>query len=128
MNECINQCIEKTHCLLWKSGPEVEVVARVVDVGVARVQCLVLLLLRHLLDRQEPVLPHLDSLGHVAHARVFCTNKVSGLTEVVIGYWLLLVEWCWSIKHGTRVVSFKEDASTDGYVHMGHIAYRFDIT
>ena len=66
-----DQCIEKTHCLLWKSGPEVEVVARVVDVGVARVQCLVLLLLRHLLDRQEPVLPHLAALRHVAHARVF---------------------------------------------------------
>ena len=71
--DCIAQ--QKTHCLLGKAGTEVEVVARVVDVGVARVQSLVLLLLRHLLDRQEPVLPHLDPLRHVSHTRVFCNTK-----------------------------------------------------
>ena len=64
-----------THCLLGKSGTEVEVVARVVDVGVAGVQRLVLLLLRHLLNREEPVLPHLDPLRHVTDARVFCNTK-----------------------------------------------------
>ena len=64
-----------THCLLGKSGTEVEVVARVVDVGVAGVQRLVLLLLRHLLDREEPVLPHLNPLRHVTDTRVFCNTK-----------------------------------------------------
>ena len=64
-----------THCLLGKAGPKVEVVARVVDVRVARVESLVLLLLGHLLDRQEPVLPHLDPLRHVSDTRVFCNMK-----------------------------------------------------
>ena len=64
-----------THCLLGKSGTEVEVVARVVDVGVAGVQRLVLLLLGHLLDREEPVLPHLNPLRHVTDTRVFCNTK-----------------------------------------------------
>ncbi len=42
-------------------------------IGVAGVKRLVLLLLRHLLDGQEPVFPHLDPLRHVADAGVFCT-------------------------------------------------------
>ena len=50
-------------------------VGGLVDVGVAGVQGLVLLLLRHFLDGQEPVLTHLDTLCHVAHACVLCKEK-----------------------------------------------------
>ena len=64
-----------THCLLGKAGTKVEVVARVVDVCVARVESLVLLLLGHLLDREEPVFPHLNPLRHVTDTRVFCNTK-----------------------------------------------------
>ncbi len=50
--------------------------AAVVERGVGgRVQRLVLLLLGHLLQRQEAVLAHLDALRHVAHAGVFCEEK-----------------------------------------------------
>jgi hypothetical protein len=34
------------------------------------VQRLVLFLFRHFLNGQKPVLPHLDPLGHVAHAGI----------------------------------------------------------
>ena len=61
-----------THRLLGHVGGQLHV-GGLVYVGVAGVERLVLLLLRHLLDGQEPVFPHLDPLGHVAHTRVLCT-------------------------------------------------------
>ncbi len=59
--------------MLGHVGGELHV-GGLVNVGVAGVERLVLLLLRHLLDGEEPVLPHLDPFGHVAHARVFYIN------------------------------------------------------
>ena len=91
---CVGKCdaLQKTHCLLRKARAKVEVVARIVDVGVARVESFVLLLLGHLLDRQEPVLPHLDPLRHVSHTRVFC-NKHCQLWPPRLKQSLLVVGW-----------------------------------
>jgi len=53
--------------VIWTAGAAV--VERRAGGGVQR---LVLLLLRDLLEREEAIFPHLDPLGHVAHAGVFC--------------------------------------------------------
>ena len=62
-----NSC---SYRLLWQ--PVVVWWSPVVHGRVGRgVHGLVFLLLRHLLQRQEPVLTHLDTFRHVAHACVF---------------------------------------------------------
>ena len=61
-----------THRLLGHDVGAQLHVGGLVNVGVAGVERLVLLLFGHLLDGEESVLPHLDPLGHVAHAGVLC--------------------------------------------------------
>ena len=53
------------------------------------VQRLVLLLLGHLLEGEEAVLPHLDPLRHVPHARVLCNDMRESLED--FGFWDVVV-------------------------------------
>ena len=50
---------------------------------------LVLLLLGHLLEGEEAVLPHLDPLRHVTHARVLCNDMREWLED--FGFWDVVV-------------------------------------